>query len=293
MTPKEALKGKKVYIYGRVSTEDQADSLPKQLATIRKGLKRLGFTGKAVEFQEQESGTNKDRKELKKMFEAIRNSKKDSIVVVRDFQRFTRDPVHYGALWDEFRDKGVRILSINENMVTGTAAVPEPQSDLLVPILIAAGGSEVNIRKQQTIQGVARSREKGIFAGTPLSLYPKDALEPRGELIRLMRAGESGAGIARRLSKSTSWVRKNKKQIEQILVDGGDQLLKDWLDTINLLRNLEIEKGAGTGPRATVRMKTVRRMTSGYLNNPKEFDKPTQEDIMNYFDNFNEFKKKR
>jgi len=292
ITPKEAIKGKIVRKYLRVSTEGQEGTLPDQLKTVNAGLKRLGFKGKGIEYSEQASGTKKDREALQQMLQDIRDSKKESVVVVRDFQRFTRDPVHYGALWDEFRDAGVRIVSLNENMVTGTKDKPEPQADLLVPILIAAGGSEVNIRKVQTQQGVQRSREKGIFAGTPLSLYPKDALEPRGELIRLMKADVSGNETARRLNKSTSWVRKNKAQIKQILVDGGDKLLKDWLDTINLIRDMEIEKGAGTGPKATVRMKTVRRMTSGYLNNPKNFDKPTQADLNNYFKNFNDFKKK-
>ena len=47
MTPKEALKGKKVYIYARVSGAKQEGTLPDQLATIKEGLKALGFKGQA------------------------------------------------------------------------------------------------------------------------------------------------------------------------------------------------------------------------------------------------------
>ena len=293
MTPSEAIKRKKVRVYARVSTEGQEGTIPDQLKTIEKGLKALGFKGKSQVYSEQASGTKKDREQLQQMLQDIRDSPEDAVLVVRDFQRFTRDPVHYGALWDEFRDKGVRLVSINENMASGTAAEPDPQSDLLIPILIAAGGSEVNIRKVQTKQGVDRSREKGIFAGTPLSLYPKDALEPRAELLRLLAVKIPGNEIARRLGKSSSWVRKNKKQIEEILVAGGSELLDSWLNAVVLIRNMEIEKGEGKGPKATVRMKTVRRMTSGYLATPQDFTAPTQEDLDEYFNNFSEYKKQR
>ena len=298
MSPKDALKGKKVFIYARVSTDGQEGTLPDQLKTVKEGLKKMGFTGKPVIFSEQESGTKnpienpKFRPELAKMLKEVHESKRPAVIVVRDIQRFSRDPYDLGELYNPLRRKNIPIISVNENMVLGTKSTPEPQSDLLAPILVSAGGAEVSSRKKQTLQGVQRSREKGIFAGTPLSLYPNDPLEPRGELIRMMRADVSGNETARRLKKSTSWVRKNKKQIESILVDGGDKLLDDWLETVNLIRDLEIKKGEGTGSRATVRMKTVRRMTSGYLNNPKNFDKPTQEDLMNYFVNFNDFKKK-
>ena len=157
MTPREALKNKKVRIYLRVSGAQQEGTLPDQEKTVKGVLKALGFKGRPEVYSEQASGTKKDRAELMRMLQDIRDSPKDSVVVVRDFQRFTRDPVHYGALWDEFRDRGIRILSTNENMVTGTASLPDLSSDLIVPILISAGGSEVNVRKLQTIQGVQRA----------------------------------------------------------------------------------------------------------------------------------------
>ena len=294
MTPREALKNKKVRIYLRVSGAQQEGTLPDQEKTVKGVLKALGFKGRPEVYSEQASGTKKDRAELMRMLQDIRDSPKDSVVVVRDFQRFTRDPVHYGALWDEFRDRGIRILSTNENMVTGTASLPDPSSDLIVPILISAGGSEVNVRKLQTIQGVQRAKEKGILQGSAPLFYRKDALEPRTEMLRLMKAGVSGRGIAQRLGKSTSFVRKNKKKFEEILVAGGDDLLNDYLETINLVRDFMYEKDADVrGSKASVRMKTVVRMVSGYLNNPNGgLTKPTREELEEYYDNFNIYKAK-
>jgi len=295
MNPKEALKGKKVRIYLRVSGAKQEGTLPDQEKTVKGVLKALGFKGRAEVYSEQASGTKEDRPELLRMLQDIRDSPKDSVVVVRDFQRFTRDPVHYGAIWNEFRNKGIRIISTNENMVTGTAEIPDPSSDLIVPILISAGGSEVNIRKLQTIQGVTRAKEKGILQGSTPLLYRKDALEPRTEMLRLLKAGVSGNQIATRLQKSTSFVRKNKKKFEDIILVGGEQALTDYLETIHLVRDFMNEKDEDTrGSKATVRMKTVLRMVSGYLNNPTNpnLSMPTREDLDEYYDNFNDYKKK-
>jgi DNA invertase Pin-like site-specific DNA recombinase len=289
---KDALKGRKVFIYSRVSTPEQEGTLEDQTSAVKRGLKELGFTGKAEVFEEQMSGTKIDRPVLSEMIKQAKESKRPAVIVVRDIQRFSRDPYDIGELYNPLRDAEIPVLSINEPLVLGTRKVPQPGSDLLAPILVAAGGQEVSTRLQQTLQGVEESRKKGIFSGTPLDLYPKDALEPRGEMIRYLKAGVNPTQTSKRLGKSTSWVRKNKVVVEEILLAGGDKLLASWLKAVNLVRNMEIEKGEGKGPKATVRMKTVRRMTSGYLATPKDFDAPTQADLNEYFTNFSEYRKR-
>jgi hypothetical protein len=180
-------------------------------------------------------------------------------------------------------------------MATGTAAMPDPQADLLIPILIAAGGSEVNIRKQQTQQGLDRSKEKGILQGSAPNMYRKEALEPRRELRRLLKAGVKVTEASRRLGKSTSFVRKNRDKLNEILMQGDETVLTDWFDTLDLIRAFMNEKDEDDrGKKATVRMKTVIRMTSGYLNNPNAgFPKPTRADIEEFYNNFGEYKVKK
>ena len=289
---KDALKGRKVFIYSRVSTPEQEGTLEDQTSAVKQGLKELGFTGKTEVFEEQMSGTKIDRPVLTEMIRQAKESKRPAVIVVRDIQRFSRDPYDLGELYNPLKNVEIPVLSINEPLVLGTRKVPAPGSDLLAPILVAAGGQEVSTRLQQTLQGVEESRKKGIFSGTPLDLYPKDALEPRGEMIRYLKAKVNPTQTAKRLGKSTSWVRKTKVAVEEILLAGGDELLASWLQAINLVRDMEIEKGEGKGPKATVRMKTVRRMTSGYLATPKDFDAPTQADLDEYFTNFSEYKKR-
>ena len=94
MTPKEALKEANVVRkYMRVSTEGQEGTLPDQTKTVNEGLKKLGFKGKGTDYAEQASGTNRSRPELLRMLEDIKMDLakgKKPIIVVRDFQRFTR-----------------------------------------------------------------------------------------------------------------------------------------------------------------------------------------------------------
>tara|TARA_R110001632_G_scaffold152135_1_gene269815 strand:- start:2825 stop:3736 length:912 start_codon:yes stop_codon:yes gene_type:complete len=298
MTPKEALKGKKVYIYARVSGAKQEGTLPDQLATIKEGLKALGFKGQAKEFSEQASGTKnpledaKNRPELMALMKEALASEKPAVIVVRDIQRFSRDPYDLGELYNPLRRKDIAVISINEKLVLGTKSVEQPQADLVAPIYVSAGFTEVNTRKLQTKQGLKQSKGKGILQGSTVNLYRKDALEPRGELLRMLKAEVSGRQIALRLSKSTSWVRKNKATLQKILLEGGDELLRDYLETINLIRDFMNEMDEDiTGSRATKRMKTVVRMTSGYMNDPAAgFSKPTREDIDEYYNNFTKYK---
>jgi DNA invertase Pin-like site-specific DNA recombinase len=298
MTPREALKGKKVYIYARVSGEKQEGTLPDQLATIKEGLKDLGYKGQPVVFSEQASGTKnpledaKNRPELMALMKEALASEKPAVIVVRDIQRFSRDPYDLGELYNPLRRKDIAVISINEKLVLGTKSVEQPQADLVAPIYVSAGFTEVNTRKLQTKQGLKQSKGKGILQGSTVNLYRKDALEPRGELIRMLKADVSGRQIALRLSKSTSWVRKNKATLQKILLEGGDELLRDYLETINLIRDFMNEMDEDiTGSRATKRMKTVVRMTSGYMNDPAAgFSKPTREDIDEYYNNFTKYK---
>ena len=65
----DALKGRKVIVYLRVSTEEQTGTLPEQQKIVERGLKALGYKGTIQFFGEQASGTKLDRPELLKAIE--------------------------------------------------------------------------------------------------------------------------------------------------------------------------------------------------------------------------------
>jgi len=284
----DALKGRKVIIYARVSTEEQEGTLGDQIKTIKAGLKALGYKGKPSIYQEQASGTKLHREQFDLAIQEGMKSKKPAVMVVRDIQRFTRDPYHLGVIYQPMREVEFPVMSIQEPLVLGTLREPQPSSDLIAPIMISAGGSEVTTRKKQTLAGMKESKKRGISGGSPIQLYANE-LNPFRELLRLSESGIGQNESARRLSRSTSWVQKSKKKLYSM----DEYLRNKWLEVTDLIRDMEVKHGNGIGNRATVRMKTVRRMTSGFLFTPNNFPAPTQEDLDNYYNNYNDFKPKR
>ena len=302
MSLKDTLKGAKVLTYQRVSTTKQEGNLSTQERIVKDALKNAGFSGKPEVFSEQSSGTKLDREELLKMIARaleLKSLGKKVVIALRDIQRFSRDPYDLGILYKNtpsleeslwFND--IPLVSLTENLVTGTKNIPNPNGDLIGPILMTIGGQEVKLRKDQTKKGVDKSAEAGIIAGVGINLYPKEVLNPYRELLRMLRAGLTQSEASRRLGRSKSWSKDNRRRLEAIALIGPTSL-EDWLNVTDIIRRYEQEFGTRVGPSATKRMKAVGRKTSGYLKFPEKYPVPTEEDIQFYFDNFKDFQPKR
>lgn len=286
--------------YLRVSTTGQEGTLSTQEEAVREGAKRLGFKKKIpVVYQEQGSGTLLERPEINRMITELIARKKNGekiAILVRDIQRFARDPYDIGILYKATpnRDNSlwandIPIISVNEKIITGTKNHPSPQGDLLAPLLIGIGGQEISTRKVQIKQGVNIARRKGIVAGQPKDLYSDEPLNPFRELVRLIDAGFSQRKLAERLGRSSSWASSNRRFIRKLRDTQGEQGLEDWLATTDIIREFEQNFGPRVGKGAKKPMIAVGRMTSGYLKFPDKFPKPTREDIEFFFDNFEQF----
>ena len=300
MSVKDALKGARVLSYQRVSTTKQEGTLPTQEKANKASLKSMGFKGQPELFSEQISGTKLDRKQLNAMIQRALELKKQGkkvVIALRDFQRFSRNAYDIGILYKNtpsfeeslwFND--IPLVSLNENIVTGTRSKANPNGDLLGPLLVVIGGQEIEIRKEQSEGGLRQAADEGIIPGTGVSLYSKEKLNPLRELRRMLEAGISQSEASRRLGRSKSWAKDNKRRLESLALLG---VLDDWLDTTDIVREFEQEFGPRQGPQATKRMLAVGRKTSGYLKFPEKYRKPEREDIQFYFDNFKMFQKKR
>ena len=300
MSVKDALKGARVLSYQRVSTTKQEGTLPTQEKANKASLKSMGFKGQPELFSEQISGTKLDRKQLNAMIQRALELKKQGkkvVIALRDFQRFSRNAYDIGILYKNtpsfeeslwFND--IPLVSLNENIVTGTRSKANPNGDLLGPLLVVIGGQEIEIRKEQSEGGLRQAADEGIIPGTGVSLYSKEKLNPLRELRRMLEAGISQSEASRRLGRSKSWAKDNKRRLESLALLG---VLDDWLDTTDIVREFEQEFGPRQGPKASKRMLAVGRKTSGYLKFPEKYRKPEREDIQFYFDNFKMFQKKR
>jgi DNA invertase Pin-like site-specific DNA recombinase len=282
-TPKDVVKDRDVFVYARVSGEDQKEnSLPAQIEAVKGTLKALGYR-KSLRgriFEEQASGTTLERPELAKAIQAIREHGKPAVLVVRDIQRFSRDPYGLGVLYRPLWEQDIPVAAFTENLVLGTKKNPSPNADLLAPILVAAGGSEVNLRKAQSSTGVAKAKAKGISSGQPVRIYANEPLNPFRELVRLLEAGFGNKATAKRSGRGETWVKKNRAKLAAVRERKGDAGVEEFLTLVDKLREMEQEYGPRFG--ASVRrqgMVAVGRVVSLYLSKPDEVERPTDEFI--------------
>ncbi len=293
----------KEFRYHRVSTVKQEGTLGTQEKDVSdKSKDLLGIKGQAKRYSEQGSGKNNpDREQLTLMIEeavAAKRAGKTPVIVMRDIQRIARDPYDIGFIYkykptqeDSLWANDIPLISLNEQMVTGTKNFKSLTGDFLAPLFINLGGQEVATRTKQTRAAVAAAREKGILAGTPINLYPKSDLNPLTTLDRLLREENlSQRRMADITGRSNSWVRDTKFKFAEIR--NKEAGFQEWLAIGDKVRNMEREFGPRTGSGASKRMIAVGRMTSGYFARPWEFPAPTDEDLDEYFTNFKDYQPK-
>lgn len=298
----------KEFRYHRVSTTKQEGTLGTQEKDVTdKSKNLLRIKGQAKKYSEQGSGKNNpDREQLTLMIEeavAAKRKGKTPVIVMRDIQRIARDPYDIGFIYkykptpeDSLWANDIPLISLNEQMVTGTKNFKSLTGDFLAPLFINLGGQEVATRTKQTRAAVAAAREKGILAGTPINLYPKSDLNPIKTLDRLLREEDlSNRRMAEITGRSPSWVRDTKFKFAEIRNKHplGEEGFQKWLERADKVRNMEIEHGPRAGRGASKRMIAVGRMTSGYFARPWEFPAPTDDDLDFYFNNFKDFQPKR
>ena len=252
-----------------------------------------GISRKPKVFMEQVSGTSRQPPELLKAIEYAASKPSKAFIIVRDFQRISRNWRYGAANIVPLFEADIPIVSVLRNSMSSTDKNVQ-DDDWLMAVFMGIGAQEVDQLKKRTLTGTRAAQKAGIFAGTPLSLYPEDAINPYAELVRflpLMAAGElSGAEASRRLEKSTSWTRKTRSRLNGIM---EMDKLDEWLSVIEKIRDMEIQHGQGFGKGASPRMKAVRRMTSGYIDNPSKMEAPTQSDLEEYYENYLKYQPKR
>lgn len=134
--------------YARVSTTDQ--SLDVQMDELAAhGCERI--------FQDQASGTNRDRAGLIEMLQFVRD--RDTIVVSR-LDRFARSLTDLFQLLDELNSKGVAFQCVHQSIDTSSST-----GKLTLAILGAVAEFENDIRKDRQRAGIARAKANGVYKG--------------------------------------------------------------------------------------------------------------------------------
>lgn len=155
--------------YARVSKAEQSLEIQ---------IERLKSVGCEEIYQEKISGANDDRKQLKEMLSKLR--KGDVVYVVR-LDRLGRRMTKLINLINEFHEKGIQFISLENNLDTTT-----PMGMLLFNMCAAFSEMERELIKERVIAGIEAAKEKGRKGGRPKALSNDDvekvkALKTSGE----------------------------------------------------------------------------------------------------------------
>jgi len=292
VTFKEALKGREPVLYVRASTKEQKGTLKTQEAVLRDWLKRNGITRKPRVEAEQVSGTTMQPPGLLRAVGYCAERPGKTFLLVRDYQRFSRNWRYGGANMIPLYESDTPVVSALKNQISSTAKTIRDE-DWLIGLFMAVGAQEVDQLKKRTQTGVAEARKAGILRGTNKDFYSKEALNPYRELVRLLGEGIGQNEGARRLGRSTAWWRKNRDFLALIRERGGDELLDAWLDSSDRIREIEQRFNFGKAAKEKKILRAVRRMTSGWVQEPYNFTQPTEDDFTEYITNFKEYQPKR
>lgn len=140
--------------YARVSTLDQQ--------TLRQ-IDQLKEFGCERIYEEKASGTKRDREELNRMMDALREG---DVVIVTELSRLSRSVKDLFEIVDKIHKVGADIQSIKETWINTVS----PQGKLLFTIFAGISQFERDLIHQRTMEGLKAARARGRNGGRP----PKD-----------------------------------------------------------------------------------------------------------------------
>lgn len=142
--------------YARVSTRDQDLNLQLDALTAQ-GCQKI--------FQEKITGASKDRPELTRLLEQLREG---DTVVIWKLDRLGRSLKDLVALVTEIQAKGAGLQSLNDSIDTTT-----PQGKLTFHLFAALAEFEREIIRERTMAGLQAARARGRKGGRPKGLSRK------------------------------------------------------------------------------------------------------------------------
>lgn len=136
--------------YARVSTEQQ---------NLARQLDMLSQYGVDYIFNEKMMGTKRDRPELNKLLDRMMEG---DTVVIESLSRLGRSTKDLIELVELFRERGVHLVSLKEQIDTST-----PAGKLLFTLMSAVAQFERDVIAERTKEGLDAARARGRIGGRP------------------------------------------------------------------------------------------------------------------------------
>ena len=168
-----AKKQVKIGAYLRVSTDQQDVKSQKEAVRIWAKTNHVPITEIRF-YEDKKSGTTTDRPQLQRLIWAVDKGRIDTVVVFR-LDRLARNLRDGLSILADLADKGIRVVSISENIDFGSST-----GRLIASILLAVASFERDSIVERIKAGMAASKASGKHIGRPQN-------KKRLEKIRKMR----------------------------------------------------------------------------------------------------------
>ncbi|MYL30739.1 helix-turn-helix domain-containing protein [Halobacillus halophilus] len=139
-----------IFAYARVSTKDQNLSLQED------ALNKYGYD---EIFKEKKSGMDTERPQLTKLLEKLR---KGDTLLVWKLDRLGRSTKHVLEVAEQLEEKGVELVSLQDNIDTSTA-----MGKAMFRMLVVLNEMERDIISERTLAGLESARQRGRVGGRP------------------------------------------------------------------------------------------------------------------------------
>ena len=148
--------------YVRVSSEDQNEERQK-IALGKYDIEKW--------FIDKKSGKNMDREDFQNMMAFIRNDS-DDVVYVSELSRLARSTLDLYNIMEEFKRKGVQLVSDKESIDTST-----PTGRAMFGFMAVMAQFERELIHERQAEGIAAAKAAGKHIGRPFRKYDKDEFE--------------------------------------------------------------------------------------------------------------------
>lgn len=181
---------KRVALYARVSTREQSPDL--QLDALRSLVAQRGWEVVGEYVDHGVSGTKTKRPALDRLMQDTHAGRCD-VVAVWKFDRFARSTQHLVTALNDFRDRNVEFVSVQDGIDTTTAA-----GRMVFGVIASLAEFERELIVERVKAGLAAARRRGRRGGRPrvrVDIGRALALRGSGMPLRAI-ARELGIGVA-------------------------------------------------------------------------------------------------
>jgi DNA invertase Pin-like site-specific DNA recombinase len=139
----------------------------RRVSSASQSLDRQELEGCDKVFEEKVTGAKRDRPELNRMMDYIRDGDE---VRVHSIDRLARDLRDLQSIIEQINDKDATITFLKEKLTFKPSAQADPFAKLQLHLMGAFAEFERSIIRERQREGIARAKERGVYAGRKTSI---------------------------------------------------------------------------------------------------------------------------